>query len=193
LLREISKGVDFIELRFPLMETLCRRALRYTRRLPRAILARVQATQKEGPDPMYDNQNIFARILRGELPCFKIYEDADTIAFMDIMPQTDGHALVVPKEQAVDLFGLSEAGAAAAIKSTQRVARAVREAFQPDGMVITQFNGVAAGQTVPHIHFHIVPRYADQPIRGHAREQQDMAVLKEHAERVIAALANLAA
>ena len=137
----------------------------------------------------YDNQNIFARILRGELPCFKIYEDADTIAFMDIMPQSDGHALVVPKEAAVDLFGLSEAAAAAAIRATQIVARGVREAFGPDGIVISQFNGAAAGQTVPHVHFHIVPRYADQSLRGHARQQQDMAVLKQHAERVIAALA----
>lgn len=139
----------------------------------------------------YDTNNIFARILRGELPCFKIYEDADAIAFMDIMPQADGHALVVPKEAAVDLFGLSEHGAAAAIRATQIVARAVREAFQPDGMVITQFNGAAAGQTVPHVHFHIVPRYADQTLRGHARERQQMDVLKQHAERVIAALAKL--
>ena len=76
----------------------------------------------------YDSNNIFARILRGELPCFKVYEDADTIAFMDIMPQSDGHTLVVPKEQAVDVFGLSEAGAAAAIRATQIVARGVREA-----------------------------------------------------------------
>ena len=139
----------------------------------------------------YDSNNIFARILRGELPCFKVYEDADTIAFMDIMPQSDVHTLVVPKEQAVDVFGLSEAGAAAAIRATQIVARGVREAFQPDGVVISQFNGAAAGQTVPHIHFHIVPRYVDQPLRGHARQQQDMAVLKQHAERVIAALAKL--
>ncbi|MGO4304624.1 HIT family protein [Cupriavidus sp. RAF12] len=141
----------------------------------------------------YDSNNIFARILRGELPCFKIYEDADNIAFLDIMPQSDGHALVVPKEPAVDFFGLSEAGAAAAIRATQRVARGVREAFQPDGVVITQFNGAAAGQTVPHIHFHIVPRYADQTLRGHAREKQSMDVLRQHADRVIAALAKLPA
>lgn len=139
----------------------------------------------------YDSNNIFARILRGELPCFKIYEDADTIAFMDIMPQSDGHALVVPKEAAVDIFGLSEQAAAAAIRATQIVARGVREAFQPDGVVISQFNGAAAGQTVPHVHFHIVPRYSDQTLRGHAREQQNMDVLKQHAERVAAALAKL--
>ncbi|WP_423192745.1 HIT family protein [Cupriavidus sp. H18C2] len=137
----------------------------------------------------YDSQNIFARILRGELPSFKVYEDADTIAFLDIMPQSDGHTLVVPKEAAVDLFGLSEAGAAAAIRTTQIVARAVRETFAPDGIVISQFNGAAAGQTVPHVHFHIVPRYASQALRGHAREQASMDVLKAHAERLAATLA----
>lgn len=139
----------------------------------------------------YDSSNIFARILRGELPCYKVYEDADTIAFMDIMPQADGHTLVVPKEASTDIFGLSEAGAAAAIHATQRIARGVRKAFAPDGIIITQFNGEAAGQTVPHVHFHVLPRYVDQAFRRHAREQQDAAVLKEHAERLIAALAEL--
>ena len=91
----------------------------------------------------------------------------------------------------MDLFALSEKGAAAAIRATQIVARGVREAFQPDGVVISQFNGEAAGQTVPHVHFHIVPRYADQTLRGHARQQQNMDVLKGHAERVVAALARL--
>ncbi|QYY31873.1 MULTISPECIES: HIT family protein [Cupriavidus] len=141
----------------------------------------------------YDTNNIFAKILRGEIPCHKVYEDAETIAFMDIMPQSDGHTLVVPKEAAVNLFDLSEAGAQAAIRTTQRVARAVRQAFNPDGLSIGQFNGAAAGQTVPHIHFHIVPRYADQTLRGHARDMQDPDLLKKHAERIIAALREQAA
>ncbi|MGH8786063.1 MAG: HIT family protein [Cupriavidus necator] len=136
----------------------------------------------------YNPTNIFAKILRGELPCIKVYEDDDTIAFMDIMPQADGHTLVVPKEAAVNLFDLSEQGAQAAIVATQRVARAVRTAFAPDGISIGQFNGAAAGQTVPHVHFHIVPRYADSALRGHAREMQDPEQLKGHAERIIAAL-----
>ncbi|CAG9178165.1 Protein hit [Cupriavidus laharis] len=136
----------------------------------------------------YDTNNVFAKILRGEMPCIKVYEDDDTIAFMDIMPQSDGHTLVVPKEAAVNLFDLSEAGAQAAIRATQRVARAVRQAFRPDGISIGQFNGAAAGQTVPHVHFHIVPRYADQTLRGHARDMQDPDLLKGHAERIIAAL-----
>lgn len=141
---------------------------------------------------MYDTNNVFARILRGELPCHKVYEDDHTIAFMDIMPQSDGHVLVLPKEPAAEIFELSEAAAEAAIRTTQRVARAVRSAFQPDGLSIGQFNGVAAGQTVPHVHFHIVPRYADRPLRGHASEPQPPEVLKAHAERIIEAMQTLA-
>ncbi|RWA51447.1 HIT family hydrolase [Cupriavidus sp. UYMSc13B] len=144
-------------------------------------------------DTQYNPTNIFAKILRGELPCIKVYEDDDTIAFMDIMPQADGHTLVVPKEAAVNLFDLSEQGAQAAIVATQRVARAVRTAFAPEGISIGQFNGAAAGQTVPHVHFHIVPRYADSALRGHAREMQDPELLKGHAERIIAALREQAA
>ena len=139
-------------------------------------------------DTQYSPNNIFAKILRGEMPCIKVYEDDDTIAFMDIMPQADGHTLVVPKEAAVNLFDLSERGAQAAIVATQRVARAVRAAFSPDGISLGQVNGAAAGQTVPHVHFHIVPRYNDQSLRGHARDMQEPEVLKGHAERIIAAL-----
>lgn len=144
-------------------------------------------------DSQYNPNNIFAKILRGEMPCIKVYEDDDTIAFMDIMPQADGHTLVVPKEAAVNLFDLSEQGAEAAIRATQRVARAVRAAFSPDGISIGQFNGAAAGQTVPHVHFHIVPRYNDHALRGHAREMQDPDLLKGHAERIIVALREQAA
>ncbi|QET02955.1 HIT family protein [Cupriavidus pauculus] len=141
--------------------------------------------------PEYNAGNIFARILRGELPCYKVYEDAHTIAFMDIMPQADGHTLVVPKEGAPDILTLSPEAAAAAIHTTQRIARAVNKAFAPDGLLVTQFNGEAAGQTVPHIHFHVLPRYTDQSFRRHAREQQEADVLKEHAQRLITALSEL--
>ncbi|WP_454762661.1 HIT family protein [Cupriavidus campinensis] len=137
---------------------------------------------------MYDPDNIFAKILRGEIPCIKVYEDADAIAFMDIMPQSDGHLLVVPREPAAEIFELSDEAAQAAICVTKKLAIAVRKAFAPDGLTITQFNGAAAGQTVPHVHFHIVPRYADRPLRGHARDKQDVDLLKQHAERIIAAL-----
>lgn len=140
---------------------------------------------------MYDPNNIFAKILRGELPCIKVYEDADTLAFMDIMPQADGHVLVMTKEPAAEIFELSDAAAQAAIRTTKRVALAVRNAFQPDGISIGQFNGAAAGQTVPHVHFHIVPRHADKTLRGHASDLQDPDVLKQHAARIIAALDKL--
>ncbi|MGF2528831.1 HIT domain-containing protein, partial [Ralstonia pseudosolanacearum] len=100
------------------------------------------------PDPTYDNQNIFAKILRGEAPCIKVYEDEHTLAFMDIMPQADGHVLVLPKEGAAELFDLSDDAAAAAIRTTRKLARAVRRAFTPPGIAVFQLNGSAAGQTV---------------------------------------------
>ena len=105
----------------------------------------------------YDQDNIFAKILRGELPCIKVYEDEKTIAFMDIMPQADGHTLVVPKEPAVDLLELSEGAAANLIVQVQKIATAVKQAMQAEGITIFQLNGEAAGQTVPHIHFHVLP------------------------------------
>ena len=135
------------------------------------------------PDATYNDQNIFAKILRGELPCIKVYEDDHTIAFMDIMPQADGHVLVLPKEGAAELFDLSDEAASAAI-----LARAVRTAFTPPGIAIFQLNGSAAGQTVPHVHFHVLPRYSDTPLQPHARVQADSDKLKAHAEKIIAAL-----
>ncbi|WP_347315903.1 HIT domain-containing protein, partial [Ralstonia pseudosolanacearum] len=90
------------------------------------------------PDPTYDNQNIFAKILRGEAPCIKVYEDEHTLAFMDIMPQADGHVLVLPKEGAAELFDLSDDAAAAAIRTTRKLARAVRRAFTPPGIAVFQ-------------------------------------------------------
>jgi histidine triad (HIT) family protein len=140
---------------------------------------------------VYDPNNVFAKILRGDLPCYKVYEDADTIAFMDLMPQSDGHLLVVPREAAVEIFDLSDAAAEAAIRTTKKLAIAVRKAFSPDGIRLAQFNGPASGQTVPHVHFHIVPCYEGQAMRGHARDRQDAEVLRQHAERVIAALREL--
>lgn len=137
---------------------------------------------------MYDPNNVFAKILRGELPCFKVYEDDQTFAFMDIMPQADGHLLVLPKEAAAEIFELSEPAAQAAMRTTQRLARAVRAAFQPDGLFIGQFNGAAAGQTVPHVHFHLIPRWATQPLGAHSRDVADPKELEAMAERIRAAL-----
>ncbi|MFC3458017.1 HIT family protein [Massilia haematophila] len=135
----------------------------------------------------YDTNNPFARILRGELPSIRVYEDEATIAIMDIMPQADGHVLVIPKEAAAEIFALSEESAAC-IRTTKRVAAAVKAAMEAPGVMIAQFNGSAAGQTVPHVHFHIVPRHADIPLKPHAGVPADTGRLRELAERIVAAL-----
>jgi histidine triad (HIT) family protein len=136
----------------------------------------------------YDTNNVFARILRGEIPAHKVCEDERTLAFMDVMPQADGHTLVIPKHAAENLFDLPAEDLAATVRTTQRVARAVRKAFDAPGIMIAQLNGPAAGQSVFHVHFHIVPRYAGIDLRFHARDMADPARLAEHAERVRAAL-----
>jgi len=137
----------------------------------------------------YDPNNIFARMVRGEIPCIKVHEDAETLAFMDIMPQADGHTLVIPKVAGENLYETPPASVAAAIRTTQRVARAVQQAFAPPGLIVTQFNGPAAGQTVFHLHFHIVPVYTAGAWRPHARDKADAAVLEAQAVRIRAALA----
>jgi histidine triad (HIT) family protein len=140
---------------------------------------------------MYDQNNVFAKILRGEIPAFKVYEDATALSFMDAMPQSDGHTLVIPKVEARNFFDIAPDALADLIKATQYVARGVQQAFKPDGMRIIQFNEPAAGQTVFHIHFHILPCYTGKEIRGHGRDWADKGVLAQHADRVRAALANL--
>jgi histidine triad (HIT) family protein len=137
----------------------------------------------------YDTGNIFARILAGEIPAHKVYEDAHTFAFMDVMPQSDGHTLVIPKVAAENLFDLPPDALSATILTTQLVARAVKKAFDPPGVMLVQLNGAGAGQSVFHIHFHIVPRYAGIDLRFHAREMADPKMLADHAARVRAALA----
>jgi histidine triad (HIT) family protein len=138
---------------------------------------------------MYDSNNVFAKILRGEIPAFKVFEDDTALAFMDAMPQSDGHTLVIPKVAARNFFDIEPAALAALIRTTQRVAKGVQRAFEPDGMRIVQFNEPAAGQTVFHIHFHILPCYEGQQAKGHARDWADQTVLAQHAERIRAALA----
>ena len=136
----------------------------------------------------YDRNNVFAKILRGEIPAHKVYEDAQTLAFMDVMPQADGHTLVIPKVEAESLFDVPPEALAATIVTTQRVAKAVKAAFAAPGVLVAQLNGSAAGQSVFHIHFHIVPRRAGLDLKLHAREMADPAVLAAHAERIRAAL-----
>jgi histidine triad (HIT) family protein len=132
----------------------------------------------------YDPQNVFARILRGELPCERVYEDAQTLAFMDLMPQSEGHTLVITREPAETLFDLSTEGAAACIRTTQRVAAAVKRAFDLSGVMIVQVNGAVAGQTVPHVHFHIIPRRAGDRLLMHAAIKADPTQLRANAERI---------
>ena len=138
--------------------------------------------------PMYDPNNIFAKILRGEIPAAKVYENDHVLAFMDAMPQSDGHALVIPKKPSRNLFDAEPGTLVELIKATQHVAKGVRKAFGPDGVRIAQFNEAAAGQTVFHLHFHIIPCYEGQQLRSHSRGMADPALLAQHATKVVEAL-----
>jgi len=137
----------------------------------------------------YDSNNVFAKILRGELPCHKVYEDDYTLAFMDIMPQADGHTLVIPKAEAVTLFDLDAAHLGRVMATTQVVAAAVKKAFAAPGIVLFQLNGAEAGQTVPHLHFHILPSSLGALMkRAHGVQMEDPQKLAGFAERIRAAL-----
>ncbi|MDP6436276.1 MAG: HIT family protein [Gammaproteobacteria bacterium] len=136
----------------------------------------------------YDKDNIFAKILHGEIPAVIVYEDDQTLAFMDVMPQSPGHTLVIPKTEAEDLFDLDLEAGAAVLRTSQRLARAVQEAFGADGIMINQFNGPAAGQSVFHYHVHIVPRFDGVPLRRHSGDMEDTAVLEEQAAKIRQAL-----
>src|SRR6201991_774545 len=117
----------------------------------------------------YDNNNVFAKILRGEIPCVKVFEDDKTLAFMDVMPQAEGHVLVIPKEPAENALDLSEESAAAMMLTTQRVAKAVKKGLNTPGIMLAMLNGEPAGQSVFHVHFHIIPRSAGVDLGLHAR------------------------
>jgi histidine triad (HIT) family protein len=132
----------------------------------------------------YDSNNVFARILRNELPSERVYEDALTVAFMDIMPQSEGHVLVIPRESAETLLDLSLEGALACMKTTYRIAAAVKRAFDAPGFMVAQMNGAASGQSVPHVHFHIIPRHQGEPMRLHATVKADPDALRLHADRI---------
>jgi histidine triad (HIT) family protein len=118
----------------------------------------------------YDPDNIFAKILRGEIPSVKVFEDADVLAFMDVFPQSKGHTLVISKtSKARNVLEIAPGDLERLIVGVQRVAKAVEAALKPDGLLITQFNGAPAGQTVFHLHFHIIPRYQEVEMVGHGR------------------------
>lgn len=141
-------------------------------------------------DLSYDPENIFSKIIAGSIPCAKVFEDADVLSFMDAFPQTRGHVLVIPKQvQAVNFLDVDKDTLNTLINKTQDIARAVKAAFSPDGIRIMQFNGTPAGQTVFHLHFHIIPMYEAQDMAGHAHGQQaDMSELTELAAQISAAL-----
>ena len=120
-------------------------------------------------DGVYQRDNIFAKIVRGEMPCAKVFEDEQTLAFMDVFPQAHGHTLVIHKgATARNLMDIEPDQLSAIMTTVQRVTRAVRDALKPDGVMVAQFNGAAAGQTVYHLHVHVIPRWEGQPLGRHA-------------------------
>jgi len=138
----------------------------------------------------YDPDNIFAKVLRGEIPCHKVYEDNDTLAFLDIMPRTEGHALVITKEKAPDLYGISPEGLAKLMSVVQKLAPQIQKAVGADGVLIQQFNGAAAGQTVFHLHVHIVPIKDGVPVKPHAGDManpDDLAATADKIRKVLSA------
>ena len=132
----------------------------------------------------YDNANIFAKILRGEIPAHKIYEDEHALAFMDVMPMTDGHCLVIPKAPSRGLLDADPAVLAKLMPLVQKVARAAVKATGADGFQLRQYNEGAAGQTVFHLHFHILPMKDGVPLRPHTGKMADHAMLAEQAEKI---------
>ena len=137
----------------------------------------------------YDDNNLFAKILRGEIPAVKVYEDADVLAFMDIFPQTRGHLLVVPKNvKARNFLDLPEDQVAPLMAQVHRLTKAAVKVLKPDGVTVTQFNGEDAGQTIFHLHFHIIPRWEGVALGRHGAGMADMAELKTLAAEIAAAL-----
>lgn len=136
----------------------------------------------------YDNSNIFAKILRGEIPAVKVYEDDRTLAFMDVMPEAEGHVLVIPKEEAEDILSLSPEGLSAMMAAVQKIAKAVDRALSPGGILLKQYNRASAGQSVFHVHFHIVPRWEGVAMAPHGKVMVEAARLEPIAAKIRRAL-----
>ena len=128
----------------------------------------------------YDESNVFAKVLRGEIPCHRIYEDEDTLAFLDIMPRSEGHALVITKEKARDLSDISPQALAKLMAVVQKLAPKIKEAVGADGVLIQQFNGAAAGQTVFHLHVHIIPRKEGRAAQAPRRQDRRSDQARRH-------------
>jgi len=139
----------------------------------------------------YDPSNVFAKILRGELPSHTVYEDAETIAIMDIMPRADGHVLVVPKMPCRNLLDAPADALKAVALTTQKLARAVKAAFAAEGVTVQQFNEAAGGQVVFHLHVHVMPRFEGVALRPHTGAMEKTEVLTNNAEKIREALKNL--
>jgi histidine triad (HIT) family protein len=135
----------------------------------------------------YDPNNIFAKILRGELPKIAVYEDAHTLAFLDIMPAVEGHTLVIPKEAGETIFDISPEAAAATIRATQKVAAAVKKGLGAPAIMLAQLNGPEAGQTIPHVHFHVLPRSAGADLHFHGKTMVKPEILEPIAAKIRAA------
>ena len=138
--------------------------------------------------PTYDANNIFAKILRGELPCYKVYEDERALAFLDIMPRAPGHTLVLPKAAARNILDVAPDDLGHVIKVAQKIALAGMQVFAADGVTVQQFNESAGGQVVFHLHVHVIPRREGVPLKPPASEKEAPEVLKEQAAKLAAAL-----
>jgi histidine triad (HIT) family protein len=136
----------------------------------------------------YDTNNIFAKILRGEIPCYKVYEDDHVLAFLDIMPRSPGHTLVIPKAPARNILDISPEDFAHVARGAHRIAAAATKAFKADGITVQQFNEPAGGQVVFHLHMHVMPRRDGVALLPAASRKEDVKVLEDNATRLIAAL-----
>ncbi|WP_343314509.1 HIT family protein [Brucella sp. BE17] len=136
----------------------------------------------------YDDNNIFAKILRGEIPSTHVYENDHVIAFMDVMPQGKGHTLVVPKAPSRNLLDAEPEVLAETIQAVQKIAQAVKKAFSADGVTIMQFNEAPAGQSVFHLHFHVIPRFEGVALQPHSGQMEDAAILESNAQKIRAEL-----
>jgi histidine triad (HIT) family protein len=138
--------------------------------------------------PAYDTNNIFAKILRGEFPCYKVYENEHVLAFLDIMPRVAGHTLVIPKAPARNILDIAPDDLAHVARASQKIAHAAMKAFKADGITLQQFSEAAGGQVVFHLHVHVMPRHDGIAMLPPASRKEDAKVLEENAAKLIAAL-----
>ncbi|QQO33952.1 HIT family protein [Bradyrhizobium diazoefficiens] len=136
----------------------------------------------------YDDQNVFAKILRGEIPCLEVYRDDRSFAFLDVMPRSPGHTLVIPRAPARGILDIADDDLAAVARTAKRIAVAAMKAFDAEGIILQQFSEPASGQVVFHLHLHVMPVRAGVALLPAQTRKEDMAVLADHARRMIAAI-----